>query len=83
MLFKKNNKALEIFEKEVLKHGIKRLGSFSIDSKSTDFYDLIDIIKSNCEFVTFDPEDSNGINLDQFRDSIEKIFFKIQQCLDE
>lgn len=31
-----------------------------------------------CEFLTFDPEDTYGRTLDQFSDSIQKIYLKIQ-----
>lgn len=82
-IFKKDNKALRIFEKEILEEGIKRLATFSIDPKSTEFSDLIDQIVTNCEFLTFDLEDSYGITLDEFRNSIEQIFFKMQKFLQE
>lgn len=82
-IFKKDNKALEILEKEILEQGIKRLATFCIDPKSTEFSALINQIVGSCEFLTFDPEDSYGMTLDQFRDSIEIIFFKIQNYLDE
>lgn len=68
-IFKKDNKALEILEQ-----GSKRLATFCSDPKSTKFSALINQIVGSCEFLTFDPEDSYGITLDQFRDSIEKIF---------
>jgi recombinational DNA repair ATPase RecF len=83
IIFKKDNKALEILEQEILEQGIKRLATFCIDPKSTKFSALINQIVGLCEFLTFDPEDSYGITLDQFRDSIEKIFFKIQKYLDK
>ena len=82
-IFKKDNKALKILEKEILEQGIQKLATFWIDPKSTEFSALINQIVGLCEFLTFDPEDTYGITLDQFRDSIEKIFFKIQKCLDE
>ena len=82
-LFRKDNKALKILEKEILEQGIQKLATFWIDPKSTEFSALINQIVGLCEFLTFDPEDTYGITLDQFRDSIEKIFFKIQKCLDE
>nr|WPV76510.1 hypothetical protein [Naviculales sp.] len=82
-IFKKDNKALKILEKEILQEGIQKLATFCIDPKSTKFSALINQIVGLCEFLTFDPEDTYGITLDQFRDSIEKIFFKIQKCLDE
>ena len=82
-IFKKDNKALKILEKEILQQGIQKLATFCIDPKSTKFSALINQIVGSCEFLTFDPEDTYGMTLDQFRDSIEKIFFKIQKCLDE
>jgi hypothetical protein len=82
-IFKKDNKALKILEKEILEQGIQKLATFCIDPKSTEFSALINQIVGLCEFLTFDPEDTYGITLDQFRDYIEKIFFKIQKCLDE
>jgi hypothetical protein len=77
-IFKKDNKALEILEQ-----GIKRLATFCIDPKSTEFSALINQIVGSCELLTFDPEDSYGMTLDQFRDSIEIIFFKIQNYFDK
>ncbi len=69
IIFKKDNKALEILEQ-----GIQRLATFCINPKSTEFSALINEIVGFCQFLTFDPEDKYGITLDQFRDSIEKIF---------
>ena len=82
-IFKKDNKALKILEKEILEEGIQRLATFWIDPNSTEFSALINHIVGLCEFLTFDSEDTYEITLDQFRDSIEKIFFKIQKYLDE
>ena len=82
-IFKKDNKALEILEKEVLQEGLERLDTFWIDPKSTEFSALINQIVGSCEFLTFDPEDSYGITLDQFRDSIEKTFLQMKKYLDE
>jgi hypothetical protein len=82
-IFKKDNKALEILEKEILEQGIKRLATFCIDPKSTEFSALINQIVGSCKFLTFDPEDSYGMTLDQFRDSIEIIFFKTQNYFDK
>lgn len=82
-MFKKDNKALEILEKEILEQGIKRLATFCIDPKSTEFSALINQIVGSCKFLTFDPEDSYGMTLDQFRDSIEIIFFKTQNYFDK
>ena len=77
-IFKKDNKALKILEKEILQQGIEKLATFWIDPKSTKFSALINQIVGSCEFLTFDPEDTYRITLDQFRDSIQKIYFKIQ-----
>lgn len=72
-IFKKDNKALEILDQGIKDQGIKRLATFCIDPKSTEFSALINQIVGSCEFLTFDPEDSYGMTLDQFRDSIEII----------
>ena len=77
-IFKKDNKALKILEKEILQQGIQKLATFQIDPKSTEFSALVDQIEGSCEFLTFDPEDTYGMTLDQFRDSIQKIYLKIQ-----
>lgn len=77
-IFKKDNKTLEILEKEILQQGIQKLATFQMDPKSTEFSDLVDQIVGSCEFLTFDPEDTYGMTLDQFRDSIQKIYLKIQ-----
>jgi hypothetical protein len=77
-IFKKDNKALEILEKEILHQGIRKLATFRIDPKSTEFSALINEIVGSCEALTFDPEDTYGMTLDQFRDSIQKIYLKIQ-----
>lgn len=77
-IFKKDNKALRVLEKEILQQGIQKLATFQIDPKSTEFSDLVDQIVSSCEFLTFDPEDTYGMTLDQFRDSIQKIYLEIQ-----
>jgi len=70
-IFKKDNKALKILEKEILQHGIQKLATFQIDPKSTEFSALINQIVGSCEFLTFDPEDTYGMTLDQFHDSIQ------------
>jgi len=82
-IFRKDNKALKILEKEVLQEGLQRLVTFLIDSKSTELSAMIKDIGSDCEFLTFDPEDTYGINENKFRDFIEKIFFKMQKYFDE
>lgn len=82
-IFKKDNKATKILKKEIIKKSIQKLAIFYINPKSTEFSALINEIAGLCEFLTFDPEDTYGITLDQFHDSIEKIFFKIQKCFDK
>lgn len=82
-IFRKDNKALEILEKEILQEGLQILDTFLIHPKSTDFSGLINQIWDYCEFLTFDLEDNNGITLDQFHDLIEKSFFKMKDHLDE
>ena len=77
-IFKKDNKALKVLEKEILHQGIQKLATFQIDPKSTEFSALVNQIVGSCEFLTFDPEDTYGMTLDQFRDSIQKIYLKIQ-----
>ena len=71
-IFKKDNKALKILEKEILQQGIPKLDTFWIDPKSTEFSALINQIVGSCEFLTFDPEDTYGMSLNKFRDSVQK-----------
>ena len=75
-IFRKDRKALEILEKEIFQQGIQKLTNFRIDPKSTEFSDLVNEIADSCEFLTFDPEDTYGMTLDQFCDSIQKIYLK-------
>lgn len=77
-IFKKHNKALKVLEKEILQQGIRKLATFQIDPKSTELSALVNQIVGSCEFLTFDPEDTYGMTLNQFRDSIQKIYLKIQ-----
>ena len=77
-IFKKDNKAVDVLEKEILQQGIQKLDTFQIDPKSTEFSALVNKIVGSCEFLTFDPEDTYGMTVDQFRDSIQKIYVKIQ-----
>jgi hypothetical protein len=74
---------LEIFEKEIRDQGIQKLTTFYIDPKSREFFDLIYEIRDLCEVLTFNPEDIDefGIHSDEFRTSIEKIYFEIKQFL--
>jgi hypothetical protein len=74
-IFKKDNKAKKILEKEILQQGIQKLATFQMDPKSTEFSALVNQIVGSCEFLTFDPEDTYGMTLDQFRNSIQKIYF--------
>lgn len=75
-IFRKDNKALNMLKKEILQQGIQKLATFQMDPKSTEFSALVDQIFGSCEFLTFDPEDTYGMTLDQFRDSIQKIYLK-------
>jgi len=79
-IFKNDNNIFKILKKEILQHGIQKLVTVrsQIDSKSTEFSILVNHIAGYCEFLTFDPEDSDGMTLDQFRDSIQKIYLEIQ-----
>ena len=70
---------MDILEKEILQHGIQKLATFQIDPKSTKFSALINQIAGSCESLTFDPEDTYGMTVNEFRDSIQNIFFKIQK----
>ena len=54
-----------------------------MDLKSTEFSALVNQIAGSCEFLTFDPEDTYGITPDQFRNSIQKIYLKIQKFLND
>lgn len=76
-IFKKDNKALKVLEKKILQQGIQKLATFQIDPKSTEFSALVNQIVGSCEFLTFDPKDTYAMTLDQFRDSIQKIYLKI------
>ena len=80
-IFKKDNKALEILEKEILQEGIQKSATFCLDPKSTEFSALINEIVSSCEFLTFDPEDTDGLALDEFRDSIQKIYLELRNFI--
>lgn len=80
-IFKKDNKALKILEKEIFEQDIQKLATFCIDLKSTEFSVLINKIVGLCEFLTFDPEDTYEITLNQFCDFIEKIFSKYKSVL--
>ena len=76
-IFRKDNKALKILEKEILQQGIQKLATFQIDPKSTEFSALVEDIFGFCECLTFDHEDTYGITLDQFRDLIQQIYLEI------
>lgn len=69
------NKALKILEKEILQQGIQKLATFQIDPKSIEFSALVNQIVGSCEFLTFDREDTYGMTLDPFRDSIQKLAY--------
>lgn len=51
-IFKEDGKALEIFEKEILKEGLKKFDSFSINSEAMKFSTFINKIFGLCEFFT-------------------------------
>jgi hypothetical protein len=75
---------------DILKKDLKRLSTFSIDSKSEGFSSLIGEILGICDALfDFDSEDSSEITENQFRDSenqfrdaIEQIFFEMQKFFD-
>lgn len=75
-VFKEDNKALDVLEKEILHQG---LDTFHIDPKSTEFSEFVNDIAGSCEFLTFNPEDTFGMNFNQFRDSIQEIYLNIQK----
>ena len=76
-IFNKDNKALKVLEKEILQQGSQKLATFQINPKSTEFSALVNQIIGSCEFLTFDPEDTYRMTIDQFCDSIQKIYLKI------
>jgi hypothetical protein len=76
-IYRKGMEALNILKKD-----FKQLSTFSIDSKSDEFGSLICEIFKNCDPL-FDLEENHGITENQFRDSIEKIFFQMQKYFDE
>lgn len=88
-ILKKTERDLEIFEKKILEketlnEAIKRLDTFCTDEKkSAQFYGFINQVAGSCEFLKFDTQELCALNLDQFRDDIEKIFLDIQKFLDE
>jgi hypothetical protein len=59
--------------------GEQKLDNFSIDSKSTEFSYLINLIVGYCEFLTFDPEDKYWITPNKFWHELEKLFFKMEK----
>ena len=77
-IYRKDNKALKTLEEEILEKGLQVFSTFLLDSKSESFSKLIEQIVSDCDFLTFNPEETYGFNEDQFRDSIEKIFFQMR-----
>ena len=78
-LFKEDNQAVEIFEKEILEEGSGKLENFEIDSKSKEFSVLINDIFGSCEFLTFNPEDSSGITVEEFKSEVEKTFLEMKK----
>lgn len=81
-MYREDNKAVKILKKD-----FQRFSTFLIDSKSYEFSPLINQIFDDCDALTFDfdPEDEESyrITKDQFRDSIETIFFQMQKFFDE
>jgi len=55
-IFDKYKKYLEIIKKDIIQQGIKsrKLATFSIDAKATDFYNLIYQVKGSSKFFTLD-----------------------------
>jgi len=66
----------EALECEVLDQGISRLNNFSINSKSKKFYNLLEVIFTECEF-----KDDENMTDDLFRSAIEGILLEINECL--
>jgi hypothetical protein len=81
-IFQKDNKALDLFEEEILQEGPQILDTFSIHPKSEDFSIFIEDMVGLCEFLTFDKENHDGITLDQFHDYLEKLFVELQEYSD-
>lgn len=79
-MYREDNKAVKILKKD-----LKRLSTFSIDSKSDEFSSLITQIFEDCDALAFhfDLEESYGITENQFQDSIEEIVFQMQKFFDE
>jgi hypothetical protein len=81
-IFNNDNKALDLLIEEILQEGPQILDTFSIHPKSEDFSDLVQAIFGCCELLTFDKENHTGITLEQFHDSLEKLFVQIQEYSD-
>lgn len=81
-LFKEDNQAVEIFEKEILEEGIGKLENFEMDSKSKEFSVLINDIFGSCQFLTFNPEDSSGITVEEFKSEVKKTFLEMKKYSD-
>lgn len=79
-IFKKNNRTLKTLEKEILEEGIEKLATFQIDPKSKEFYDSVNEIVDYSEVLTFDPQDTSGMNLNQFRDFLQKFYLKFKNA---
>lgn len=82
-LYSDDSDAIIHLKEEICQEGLQRLDNFLIHPKSTDFFGLVEEIFGYCEFLTFNLEDNNGINLDQFYDLIEKSFLKMKNYLGE
>lgn len=81
-LFKEDNQTARILKKEILEEGIGKLDNFDIDSKSKEFSVLINDIFGSCEFVTFNPEDSSGITVEEFKSELKKTFLEMKKYSD-
>ena len=79
-LFRNDNETVELLHKDILKYGINRLNTFSIDEKSTEFSQLINQIAALCEFITFNSEGSslNDIIPQQFRKQLKEVYLEMQ-----
>lgn len=61
----------------IIKKDLERLATFSIDFKADEFFSLIQEIYDVSNLAS-ELGPINGIPEDRFRDSIQKIYFKLQ-----
>jgi hypothetical protein len=64
-------------------HNFEELATFSIDLELDDFSSLFEKIHQICLYAFEFEDQDDAMSEDKFRDSIEKIFFKIRKYLDE